>query len=212
LGAGTDPTEGAALGRAILDELVHLRCRAMVTTHLGDLKLFALSQKRAENAAMEFDDETLRPTYRLIVGQYGRSCALKIARRLKLPKRLIEQARKYMRRGRVKRSPELAQLQEMRAEAEKARDQAALAEREAKEAAEAYQRKAEQMRHETELAHEIEKARATIRPGDVVRVTKFNKSGTVKRVDSRRKLAAVTVGAVEWELPLDELIPESRSK
>ncbi|HLW63940.1 MAG TPA: DNA strand exchange inhibitor protein, partial [Gemmataceae bacterium] len=84
LGAGTDPTEGAALGRAILDELDRLGCRAMVTTHLGDLKTYAFSNKRAENAAVEFDIETLRPTYRLHTGQFGASNAIRIARRLKL--------------------------------------------------------------------------------------------------------------------------------
>src|SRR5438105_12203340 len=80
LGAGTDPTEGAALGRAILDGLDERGCRAMVTTHLGDLKTYAFHNAHAENAAVELDVETLRPTYRLQIARYGMSNALKIAR------------------------------------------------------------------------------------------------------------------------------------
>src|SRR5207302_3744468 len=121
LGAGTDPTEGAALGRAILDELDRLGCRAMVTTHLGDLKTYAFSNPRAENGAVEFDTETLRPTFRLLIGQYGMSNALKIARRLKLPRDLLKRAHHYLRR-RQRRAPEMAKLQQLREETEKARE------------------------------------------------------------------------------------------
>src|SRR5205085_7902084 len=98
LGAGTDPTEGAALGRAILDQLDGIGCLAMVTTHLGDLKTYAFNNDRAENAAVEFNVETLRPTYHLHIGQYGMSNALKIARRLKLPRELLRRAHRYLKR------------------------------------------------------------------------------------------------------------------
>ena len=123
LGAGTDPTEGAALGRAILDQLDKVGCRAIVTTHLGDLKTYAFTNDRAENGAVEFDVETLRPTYRLHIGQFGMSNALKIARRLKLPKELLKRAHKYAKRRKGK-TGELARLQQLREEAEKARTEA----------------------------------------------------------------------------------------
>ena len=102
LGAGTDPTEGAALGRAILDQLDGIGCRAIVTTHLGDLKTYAFHNDRAENGAVEFDVETMRPTYRLHIGQFGMSNALKIARRLKLPKELLRKAHRYLKRKKGK--------------------------------------------------------------------------------------------------------------
>ena len=111
LGAGTDPTEGAALGRAILDHLDSIGCLAIVTTHLGDLKTYAFNNDRAENGAVEFNIETLRPTYRLLIGQFGMSNALKIAKRLKLPKSLLDQAHQYLRKRKGK-GPELSRLQE----------------------------------------------------------------------------------------------------
>ena len=72
MGAGTDPAEGAALGRAILDELDSIGCRAIVTTHIGDLKTYAFTNPRAENAAVEFDLETLLPRFRVHIGDISR--------------------------------------------------------------------------------------------------------------------------------------------
>src|SRR5204863_7251206 len=98
--------------------------------HLGDLKTYAFHSERAENGAVEFDDVTLRPTYRLQIGQFGMSNALKIARRLKLPRDLLKRAHRYLKR-RQKRAPEMAQLQHLREQAEKAREDAMLAQHEA---------------------------------------------------------------------------------
>src|SRR5207244_2719874 len=102
----------------ILDHLDRIGCRAIVTTHIGDLKTYALANSRAENAAVEFDVKTLRPTYRLRIGQFGMSNALQIARRLKLPRELIGRAFRYLKR-RQRPGPELAKLQRLREEAEK---------------------------------------------------------------------------------------------
>src|SRR5207245_2223772 len=111
-------------------ELDQIGCRAMVTTHLGDLKTYAFGNARAENAAVEFDVETLRPTYRLHIGQFGMSNALKIARRLQLPRELLRRAHRYLRK-RSKRGAEIGQLQHQREQAEKARAEALQAQHEA---------------------------------------------------------------------------------
>jgi DNA mismatch repair protein MutS2 len=209
LGAGTDPTEGAALGRAILDELDALGCRAMVTTHLGDLKTYAFNNDRAENAAVEFDVETLRPTYRLQIGQFGMSNALMIARRLQLPRDLLRRAHRYLRR-RQKRAPEMAQLQRLREEAEQARADALAAHHEAERQRDELRQKAAQLERDAEEAAALREARLRLQPNDLVRVPRFDKVGRVVRVDPRRNVVVVSVGIGQWEVGLDEVIPERK--
>ena len=93
LGAGTDPQEGAALARAILNFLLETGCTTLVATHYPELKTFAHSTEGVVNASLEFDIKTLRPTYHLTIGLPGRSNALLIAQRLGLPQPIIESAR-----------------------------------------------------------------------------------------------------------------------
>ena len=124
LGAGTDPTEGAALAISILNELYGRGAKTLATTHYTELKKYAIATPGVQNASMEFDVETLSPTYHLTIGTPGRSNAFEISAKLGLPDHLIEHAKGLLDRGDIAFEDVITSIEKDRKLAEQERDEA----------------------------------------------------------------------------------------
>ncbi len=206
IGAGTDPDEGAAIGRAIIEHLRTSGCTAMVTTHLGALKAMGYEGNRVDNASVQFDIDTLRPTYELRIGEPGNSNAIAIASRLGMPKKLVMASRRHLAQRQRALQRAIAGTLSARRDAERARLDAERARQDAARETLAAMDRARAL-EEKQKAYEAWVARImTLQPGDVVRVRNFDDPGRIVRVRHERQRAAVSIGAMELDVALSDLL------
>ncbi len=165
LGAGTDPTEGAALAISILNFLHNMKCRTMATTHYSELKVYALTTPGVENACCEFSVENLQPTYRLLIGIPGKSNAFAISRKLGLPDYIIEDAQTHLETNDKAFEDLLAHLEESRVTIEKEQEEIKAYRKEAAQLRERLSQKEERLdeRKEKMLRQAREEAQRILR-------------------------------------------------
>jgi len=160
LGAGTDPQEGAALAMAIVTHLINQQVTCLVATHYPELKAFAHNTRHVINASLEFDLQTLKPTYHLLLGLPGRSNALSIAERLGLPESIIKLARGTIHPDELRSEDLLDEIYRQRSAAREARDAAEAARKEAAALEKEWRAKAEQIELEREKYLDSARTRA----------------------------------------------------
>lgn len=212
LGAGTDPTEGAALAVSILENLKDRGSMIVATTHYSELKVYALKSSGVENASVEFDVDTLKPTYKLMIGIPGKSNAFEISKRLGLPEFIIKSARENIASEALKFEDLIQSLQEKRIRAENYFREAEILKREAAKIKEKYEQKAVRLQEvrDKSIAEAHSKAREIIRESkeevdkilkDIRELEKIGYSSSVKHeLEERRKILKDKLEDVEENL------------
>lgn len=183
LGSGTDPVEGAALAVSIIGRLISNSAKLMVTTHYQELKVFAIDTPGVQNASCEFDIETLRPTYRLIVGSPGKSNAFAISESLGMPKDIIADARSRVSEANTRLEEVIGKLESTRMELERERDSARSLKAKAAEHEEEMRIQRESL--ERSRADELEKAR--LQAMTIIEQTKAHSNELIDELEKLRK-------------------------
>ena len=211
LGAGTDPTEGAALAIAILSFLHNMKCRTMATTHYSELKVFALTTEGVENACCEFSLETLRPTYRLLIGIPGKSNAFAISSKLGLPDYIIEDAKTHLEAKDETFEDLLANLEHSRVTIEKEQQEIAAYKTEIAQLKSRLEKKEERLdeRRDTFIRDAKEEAQRILREAKETAdqtIRNINKlgdaAGLTKELEAQRSRLREKLGDVEKDLSL----------
>jgi DNA mismatch repair protein MutS2 len=205
LGAGTDPTEGAALAIALLSHLHARKIRTVVTTHYSELKLYALSTENVENASCEFDVETLRPTYRLLIGIPGKSNAFAIAKRLGLHDKIIDEARALLSQKDIRFEDVITDLEASKKQVLIEQDRAAVYRREAEKLREDAAKLEEKLRTQKEkiLQQARDEAQTLVREARkeadtlITEVRKQLENAERAEIESARKTAREGLTALE---------------
>ncbi|MBQ8960857.1 MAG: endonuclease MutS2 [Ruminococcus sp.] len=183
LGSGTDPVEGAALAVSVIRRLMMSGAKLMVTTHYQELKVFAIDDPDVENASCEFDIETLRPTYRLIVGSPGRSNAFAISESLGMPSDIIEEAKSRVSDANSRLEEVISKLEASRTELERQKEEAARLRKEAEEHEAALRKEREEM--DRIRSEELESAR--MKAMTIIEQTKAESNALLDELERLRK-------------------------
>ena len=183
LGSGTDPVEGAALAISIIRRLMENGAKIMVTTHYQELKVFAIDSSGVENASCEFDIETLRPTYRLIVGSPGKSNAFAISESLGMPSDIIRDAKSRVSEANTRLEEVIGKLEASRIELERQKEEISRLKAETAAHEEAIRREREEI--EAAKADELEKAR--LRAMTIIEQTKAESNELIDELEKLRK-------------------------